>query len=227
MSKSKEEIANKFNLDLKKLEEEQKKLAKLIVEKDSREFKEVQCIGGIDVTTIGREVAASIVTINPELEVIEEKFSSRRASFPYISGFLAFRELQVMIDAYKKLDMKPDVTFVIGHGVLHPRGCGLASHFGIAVQGATIGVAKELLVGEVRGDKIYIGKKVRGALVETKKDSKPLIVSVGYNISLKSAVELVRKFSQEPHKFPEPVTQAHKFLSKVKGEFERGAEKAR
>ena len=225
MSKSKEEIAKRFNIDLKKLEEEQKKLAKLVVVKDSLDIEGVRCIAGIDVTTIGREVVASIATVNPEFEVIEEKFASRRASFPYVPGFLAFRELQVMIDVYKKLDMKPDVTFVIGHGILHPRGCGIASHFGIAIQGATIGVAKELLIGEGRGDKVYIGKKVMGALVETKKDSKPLIVSVGHNISLKSAIELVKKFSREPHKFPEPITLAHKFLNGVKGEFEKGTRK--
>ena len=39
------------------------------------------------------------------------------------------------------------------------------------------------------------------------------------------AIELVKKFSREPHKFPEPITLAHKFLNGVKGEFEKGTRK--
>ncbi len=225
MGKSAEDLIKKFDIDFKKLEEEQRKLAKLISEKGPVSLKSVQVIGGIDVTTIGREIAASIVTVNPELEVQEEKFSSRKAQFPYIPGFLAFRELPAMLEVYRKLETKPDVIFIGGHGVLHPRGCGLASHFGIATQSATIGVAKDLLVGEKKGDKVYLAGKIKGALVETKKDSTPLIVSVGHNISLKNAIEITKKFSREPHKFPEPITLAHKFLNGVKHELMKNARK--
>ena len=126
-----------------------------------------------------------------------------------------------LTDVYKKLETKPDVVFVSGHGILHPRGCGVASHFGVATNCATIGIAKDLLVGEVKGDKVYVGGKLKGMFVETKKASKPIIVSIGHNISLKTAVELTKKFSREPHKYPEPLTLAHKFANKIKSELRK------
>ena len=127
------------------------------------------------------------------------------------------------VDAFCRIihDTKPDVVFVSGHGVLHPRYCGLASHFGLATDSITIGVAKDLLVGEVKKDKVYLNGKVKGMLVETKKASKPIVVSVGHNISLATAVELTKKFSREPHKFPEPLTQAHKYANSIKNELRR------
>lgn len=213
-----EELIKNLNIDIKKLQEEQKKLAKLVIEKDKSDFKQLHYIAGVDTTSVGKEIIGSAVTLNAELEVIEEKSSMKRARFPHISGFLAYRKLPALIDAYKKLETKPDVVFVGGHGVLHPQGCGLASHFGLATDSATIGVAKELLVGEIKGDKVYLKGKIKGMLVETKKGSKPIIVSVGHNISLKTAVELTKKFSREPHKFPEPLTLAHKFANRIKSE---------
>lgn len=216
-----EELIKKFRIDAKSLEEEQKKIAKLIIEKDVMDFSQVQFIGGVDAITTGKELIGSITTINPDFEIIEQRFSTNRAAFPYIPGFLAFREMHSLTDVYKKLETKPDVVFVGGHGILHPRGCGLASHFGVATNCATIGIAKDLLVGEVKGDKVYVGGKLKGMFVETKKASKPIVVSVGHNISLKAAVELTKKFSREPHKYPEPLTLAHKFANKIKSELRK------
>ena len=214
-------LIKKFRIDAKSLEEEQKKIAKLIIEKDVMDFSQVQFIGGVDAITTGKELIGSITTINPDFEIIEQRFSTNRAAFPYIPGFLAFREMHSLTDVYKKLETKPDVVFVGGHVILHPRGCGLASHFGVATNCATIGIAKDLLVGEVKGDKVYVGGKLKGMFVETKKASKPIIVSVGHKISLKTAVELTKKFSREPHKYPEPLTLAHKFANKIKSELRK------
>lgn len=216
-----EKLLEKFKIDTKKFGEEQKKLAKLIIEKDKISIENLHFISGIDATTIGKEIIGSVVTIAPDFEIIEQKFVVKRASFPYISGFLAYRELPALIAAYKKLETKPDVVFVSGHGVLHPRNFGIASHFGLAVDCVTIGIAKDIMVGEKKGEKIYLNGKIKGMLVETKKDSKPIVVSVGHNISLETAVKLTKKFVKEPHKFPEPLTEAHKYANKLKGELRR------
>ncbi len=218
MGKTEEEIVKRFNIDIKKLEDEQKKLAKLVSEKDMMNFEDAQFIAGIDAITAGKDIIASAVTITPDLEIVEQKFTIKRAAFPYLPGFLAYRELPALISTYRKLETKPDVIFVSGHGLSHPRSCGLASHFGIAIESATIGIAKSLLVGEQKGDKVYINGKEKGRLVETKKGSKPIVVSVGHGMSLKTAVKLTEKFSREPHKFPEPLTLAHKYANKIKSE---------
>ena len=41
-------------------------------------------------------------------------------------------------------EMIPQVVLIDGNGVLHPRGFGLASHFGVLANTCTIGVAKNL-----------------------------------------------------------------------------------
>lgn len=216
-----EELIKKFNIDVKKLEEEQEKLSKLVVEKDKIDFSEIHHIAGTHCTTVGKEIVGSVAVMTTDFEIVDEKFSIRKATFPYIPGFLAFRELKVLLDTYKKLEVKPDVLFVNGHGVLHPRRCGIASHLGIAIDMPTIGVAKDVLAGEIKGNEIYLNNELKGILVKTREGSKPVVVSVGHNISLKTAVELTKKFSVEPHKFPEPLTQARKFANKIKNELAR------
>ncbi len=215
------ELIKKFKIDVKRFEDEQKKLAKLVIEKDYMDFSEVRLVAGCDTSTIGKEVIGSIVVLSEDFEVIEEKFSLKRATFPYIPSFLAYRELPVLIDAFHKLENKPDVFFINGHGTLHPRGCGLASHFGIAVDAATIGIAKELLVGEVKDSKIFLNGKQKGYALITKEGSKPIYISVGNKVKLSSAVELTKKFIKQPHKLPEPLTLAHKYANKIKEELVR------
>ena len=43
-----------------------------------------------------------------------------------------------------KPELKPQVVLIDGNGILHPRGFGLASHFGVLANTCTIGVAKNL-----------------------------------------------------------------------------------
>src|SRR3546814_11845147 len=47
----------------------------------------------------------------------------------------------------EELPQAPDLAFVDGHGIAHPRGLGIASHFGVATGLPSIGVAKKILVG--------------------------------------------------------------------------------
>ncbi|MEK6852897.1 MAG: endonuclease V, partial [Nanoarchaeota archaeon] len=163
MKKGADDLIKKFNIDTEKLESEQKKLAKLIVSKDERDFSILQFIAGCDVITISNKVIGSIVVCTPDLEVVEQKFSIQRATFPYIPGFLTYRELPVLKDCFEKIENVPDVIFIDGNGTLHPQGCGLASHFGLSVSIPTIGVAKELLCGTAKNGKVYVDGKVRGA----------------------------------------------------------------
>src|SRR3546814_13586142 len=77
--------------------------------------------------------------------------SDLRASFPYVPGFLGFREAPSMIEAFRGLVVQPDLIFVDGHGLSHPRGLGVASHLDLLLDRPTIGVAKTILVGGPAG----------------------------------------------------------------------------
>ena len=66
-----------------------------------------------------------------------------------LKGYLAFREVEHYLKVYQRLienkpELKPQVVLIDGNGILHPRGFGLASHFGVLANTCTIGVAKNL-----------------------------------------------------------------------------------
>lgn len=214
----KEEIAKKFNVDLRKLELEQKKLAKTLSLKDAIDFNLADRIAGCDILPLGNRIIAVIVVLDKDMEIIEQQYNVEKASVPYISGFRAYRELPSLLACYNKLQEQPDVIFIPAHGITHPHGCGLASHFGLVIQKPVIGIGKRLLAGDVKGGAVHINSKVCGAEIKVREGSKPIYVSPGNLISLKTAVELTEKFIIKPHKLPEPLVKARKYIKRVSGE---------
>ncbi len=208
-------------LDLNKLKEEQLKLAKKIILKDS--FEKPSLIGGVDCAYHeDKIIAAAVVCDYKSMEVKEKTFAVMGAKIPYLKGFLAYREGPVISEAYSKLENKPDILIFDGHGISHPRKCGLASHIGVLLDQPSIGVAKQLLAGEVKGSIVYIDKEACAELVETREHSKPVYVSPGHKISLKTSVEIAKHCIRFPHKLPEPLHIAHKYANEIKDKVARG-----
>jgi deoxyribonuclease V len=147
------------------------------------------------------------------LEVLEERVRKVRIRFPYLPTFLAFREVEGMLEAAREVEA--DVYMVDGHGVAHPRRAGLASHLGVVLRRPTLGVAKSRLCGEgeepprERGSYALLreGGEVIGAAVRTKTGVKPVYVSVGHGLSLRTAIELTLRTSR--FRMPEPLRLAH------------------
>ena len=190
--------------------------------KDS--FDKLELIGGVDCAYNHDDVIAAIVVCDCKtMEVKEKVFAVVKAKVPYVKGFLAYREGPAVSEAYAKLRNKPDVMFFNGHGILHPRRCGLASHMGVLLEQASIGIAKQLLVGEVKGDIAYVDKEARAKLVATREHSKPLYVSPGHKISLKTSVEIVKECIRFPHKLPEPLHLAHRYANEIRDKIAKGA----
>jgi len=209
-----EKVIQKYGIDIKELEKEQEKLAKQIELKDSLDFSNIVKIGGISNVFFQNKIISAIVVLNPEFELIEQKYFSDKVKFPYIPGFRAYRELTAMTSCFSLLDEKPEIIFVPGHGTAHPR-LGLASHFSLVTGIPTVGIADSLFVGEVKkGEVGYKGRKV-AKILETKKGSRPLYISPGNMISLDTAVELTKKYTKELHKLPEPLMKAHKYAREV------------
>jgi len=210
------------SIDIEKLKEEQRKLAKLVVAKDSFDFKNILRFGGIDIGGIdSREIIAGIAVLDENMELVEEKYAVKPAKFPYIPGFRAYRELPCILAAYEKLEEQPDVIFIEASGIAHPRGLGLASHLGISINKPVIGITNDVLVGEEKENQVFLRGKAIAEKVITRPGSKPVYVSVGHMISLKTAVELVKKCIREPHKLPEPLVMARKIVSRVKKEMKK------
>jgi deoxyribonuclease V len=208
------ELLGRYNIDLKKLEKEQKALAKGIVLKDSMDFSKVVKLGGCASVFFQNKIISAIVVVDRDMAVIEEKYFTDKIRFPYIPGFNSYRELPAILSCFQELEEKPEVMFISGPGTAHPV-LGLASHFSISTGIPGIGISDSAIEGEVNGEDLLINKKVVGKIVQTKPGSRPLIVSPGSMISVKSAYELTKKFVREPHKMPEPLRMAKTYAKRV------------
>jgi len=186
--------------------------------------KEPRYIAGVDAAfSDDRVFAAACLYLFPELTLIEHQFAVQKLLFPYVPGFLSFREGPAIIAALEKLTQKPDLLLVDGQGIAHPRGVGIASYLGVLLDLPTIGCAKSRLVGEhnVPGIKrgrwsklIYAGRAV-GAVVRTKHGVRPLFVSPGHRVSTRDALRLTIACSGN-HRIPEPLICADKLSRRMK-----------
>lgn len=183
--------------------------------------KKPELIAGVDAAfSEDKVIGVTCLYTYPELTFIEEAFAVKKISFPYVPGFLSFREGPAIVEALNGLALNPDVILFDGQGIAHPKGLGLASHIGVLLDIPTIGCAKSRLVGEYNepglkkgawSPLIYHGKVV-GSVLRTRDHVRPVFVSPGHRIDLRSSLEIVlgctRKF-----RIPEPLRIAD-FVSK-------------
>ncbi len=204
-----------MRINIPKLKKEQYKLAKKIRIKN--EFEKIELVAGVDQAFVDNKVISAIVVLNKNMKLVERKYAIVETQIPYIPGFMSYRESPAIVEAYNKLENKPDILIIDAHGILHPRKIGMASHVGILLETPTIGVAKGLIIGDVKEDgKVYVDDEVRGQKIITKEHAKPLFVSPGHRVTLTKAVEIVKSCVIPPHKLPEPLHLAHRFADKVR-----------
>ncbi|OPY26389.1 MAG: Endonuclease V [Methanobacterium sp. PtaU1.Bin242] len=188
------------------------KLAKQVIKEDIAT--NYQTIAGVDVSFSQNDkaVAAAVLMDRSTMEIKEKVTREVELTFPYIPGFLGFRESSAMISVLNCLKNDFDVIMINGHGILHPRGFGLASHVGVMMNAPTIGLAKRLIVGSHIKDAspvkpIRFRNDIVGAFING------YYVSIGHKISLKTALKVVKETSI--FKTPEPVRQAHIHATKT------------
>lgn len=193
----------------------QAKLAGQVVRENQLET--VTAVAGIDVGLQDDGVHAAVVVLNfPGLEIAARAVAMRRATFPYIPGLLSFREGPVILDAFQKLAQKPDLLIFDGQGIAHPRRLGIASHLGLLVDIPTIGCAKSRLCGRHEEPDFEHGSHVPlidhgeiiGAVVRTRSGVKPVYVSIGHRIDLKTSIKYVLACCRG-YRLPETTRQAH------------------
>lgn len=185
----------------------------------------IRTIAGIDAHVApeaGLTWAAVAVVAMPELEPVETALAAVPTGFPYVPGYLSFREIPAALAALALLRRPPDILMVDGHGIAHPRGVGIAAHLGVAAGLPSIGVAKSRLVGRFaepgpgKGEHspLFIGDEVVGTVLRSRERARPLFVSTGHRISLDRAVALVlacltRYRLPEPTRLADRVSRMH------------------
>lgn len=187
------------------------------------DFGTVNYVAGVDVgfeaeNTIAR--AAVVVLAYPSLTPVAASIARRAVTFPYIPGLLAYREVPVVLDAFRELALEPDLIIVDGQGRAHPRRFGIACHLGVLLDKPTIGCAKSILVGKAEIPENVIGAwtplihkgETVGAAVRTKLNTKrainPVYVSPGHRITLASSIEFVLRCCKG-YRVPETTRYAH------------------
>lgn len=146
---------------------------------------------------------------------MEYKVARIATTMPYIPGFLSFREYPALLAAWEQLSQKPDLLFVDGHGISHPRRLGVASHFGLLVDVPTIGVAKKRLCGKFEPLSAepgalapLIDKNEQLAWVwRSKARCNPLFVATGHRVSTDTALAWVQR-CMKGYRLPEPTRWA-------------------
>jgi len=213
-----EEIINKYGIDIEKIKQEQIKLAKTLSIKDSIDFSMVEKIAAIENLLIQNTIISAIVVCDKENNIIEQQYFVDKLRFPYLHEFRSYREVSSMVESFNKLQERPDIVLIKGNGITHPR-LGLASHFSILTGIPTIGISDVLFdENKIEGDNIIRGIKKVGKVIPGKEGSNPLYVSPGNNMLVNTSSEIIKKLIVPPHKFPEPMHIAHKYVKEVREE---------
>lgn len=181
--------------------------------------REVRTVAGADIA-VGRRDArigrgAVVVLSYPDLRVLEQVVVEAEVTFPYIPGLLAFREVPVLAEAFRKIGQRPDLLLVDGQGLAHQRRFGIACHLGLLLDMPTIGCAKSPLVGqhgtlgEEAGSRTPLVDKGEavGMVLRTRRGVNPLYVSVGHRIGLEEAADWVVRLCRG-YRLPEPTRLA-------------------
>lgn len=215
---------SKINTLIEEFKAEQIALLSKVQLKNTFQLEEIRLVAGVDLAywevkdkTFG---VCCIVVINYSThEVVERVYSFGEITIPYISGFLALRELPLIKSAAKKLTMQPDIYLFDGNGYLHYRHMGIATHASFYLNKPTIGVAKSYLkINEVdfimpedrEGSykDIIINNEVYGRAIRTKQNVKPIFISCGNWIDLETSTEIVMRLINKESRLPIPVRLA-------------------
>lgn len=189
----------------------------------SNQLKRVSNVAGIDIgfENNGKVTRAAIAVLSfPDLAIVEQQVVRDNTRFPYVPGYLSFREVPAALIAFEKLKIIPDLLLCDGQGVAHPRRFGLACHLGLWTGIPSIGVAKSRLIGtheDVGTEKgnwqaLMDGDEIIGAVLRTRSNVSPVFVSVGHKLDLPTAIDYTLRCTTK-YRLPETTRWAHKLAS--------------
>ncbi|MEK5232473.1 endonuclease V [Lysinibacillus sp. FSL K6-0232] len=182
------------------------------------QLEDIRLVAGVDIAYWTKDqvdygVCCIVVIDYATKEIIEEVDYYAQIDVPYMAGYLAFRELPLVIKAAQKLQYQPDIFMFDGNGYLHYRNMGIATHASFYLNRPTIGVAKSYLkIDDTdfqmpennKGDAtdINVNGKIYGAALRTRKDVKPIFVSCGNWIDLATSIQITLHLIEKDSRLP-------------------------
>ncbi len=202
-----------LDIEIDKFEIIQAYLRKKVKLETSVKDQDIKFCAGVDVAYWEEKGVewgvCSIIVIDYETRTIVEKAVSKgEIHVPYRPGYLAFRELPLVIEAAKKLTITPDLFIFDGNGILHPRRMGIATHASFFLNKPTIGIAKSYfkidgvdfkMPENVAGsyEDIIVKNEIYGRALRTHTDVKPIFISCGNFIDLPMTTEITLTINQQ------------------------------
>ena len=210
-----------WNLTPREARELQLELKQEIITTD--QFEVPRRVAGVDVgfEEKGSITRAAVAVLSyPDLRLVDKAIALQPTRFPYVPGLLSFREIPAILQALEQLTQLPEMLLCDGQGFAHPRRFGLACHLGLLTDLPSIGVAKSRLIGShdflpsEKGSWVPLmdQQEIIGAVLRTRKQVKPLYVSVGHRICLTTAIRYVLGCTTR-YKLPETTRAAHRLAS--------------
>lgn len=193
----------------------------------------IQTIGGADISLnlYSTTIYAGIILLSfPELKPVAYSLVKAETRFPYVPGYLAFREVPALLKVWDQMPLKPDVLVVDGHGISHPRRLGIAAHFGTLTNQTSMGCAKKILFGkytepgsEAGSSSPVMDKEEQiGYAFRSKARVTPVYVSPGHGMGLNNTLEVIKQCTGK-YRIPEPTRLAHELVNQFrKGELAAG-----
>jgi deoxyribonuclease V len=194
----------------------QQALAERVVRETT--FESINIVAGVDASYKQGTARGAVVALSyPDLEILDYTVATRPIDYPYVPGLLSFREAPAVLEAFDALETEPDLLLFDAHGIAHPRRIGLASHVGLWLDRPSVGCAKRRLCGTYeepgpeRGSFTYLkdDDEIIGAVVRTRTKVKPVFVSIGHRVDLRTAIDYVLSCGGG-YKLPEPTRWADK-----------------
>jgi len=188
-----------------------------------QQLQNIKTIAGADISfnkNSDTMYAGIVIVTYPDMVLKSFSLATYETSFPYKPGFLGFKEVPALLKVWELIRNKPDVVVLDGNGILHPRRMGVASHFGILANQATIGCAKSLLYGEnhvpenkkLSTTEIISHGETLGFALRTKIKCAPVYVSAGHLITADQSLEILKNCVGN-YRIPEPTRMAHNIVN--------------
>ena len=182
------------------------------------ENRPIETVAGLDVSYADAEtgIGGYALTDAKTGELVWSATVQCEVRFPYISSYLAFRELPVLLELFEvaeRAGQLADIHMIDGAGIMHPRRSGVATHFGIMTDSPTIGITKKLLAGSFDDSDtaalsprdVTDDAKLLGAAIRPRESSKKFIwTSPGHRTDVTQATAITLAALQG-RRLPEPI----------------------
>jgi len=193
----------------------------------------INTIGGADISLnlYSSTIYAGIILLSfPQLLPIAYSLIKAETHFPYVPGYLAFREVPALVKVWEQMKIKPGVLVVDGHGIAHPRRMGIAAHFGAVTGQPSMGCAKKILTGKYEEPAMQFGahnpifdqQERIGYAFRSKANTAPVYISPGHLMGMNDSLQVIRQCTGK-YRIPEPTRRAHELVNRFrKGELLEG-----